>query len=463
MDQALNDFHIILPSNASMDVFPGNTPDRYITKLAHPVSLGGSWECCLAEATIPGRFFTIQENYNDEYMIKRIVFVKQITTLPQLKVPLKNTEFDDFIDGFNATLRNMWHDSDAPVVLSRRNKTMKVIVKSGWSISTGSKQFLTIINRKQNWYKYENKHNVDVFSMEQYNPPDMSSLTESIVIKALKPIEDTVYEIEVNEENDLFEEINQRIEKVLGYNKVLIFEENSEIVITKKDEIEIELNKIKCPKLMTTLNLNTNLHRIHEKKSTFTYHKQSTKIKSEKIRIIMYKLFTNINTKEEMKIFKIPSGMYQTPKELFEEFKHVYLKVLSNKKVKLTVPVDVAISIGKKLSEMLGFMKQDFITGEYISDYNLELKAGIDEIYVYTDIISPSLVGNTLSSILKVIPIANEKNEQIVKHFSTPLYFSVKKNHFDVIEIQMRSSAGIPIKFLSGKSNLVLSFRRKLI
>ncbi|GFW62206.1 uncharacterized protein TNCV_1686371 [Trichonephila clavipes] len=113
------------------------------------------------------------------------------------------------------------------------------------------------------------------------------------------------------------------------------------------------------------------------------------------------------------------------------------------------------------MSNMLGFRTNTFMEGNYTSDYILELRAGITEVYVYYDIIAPSLVGDVSASILKIIPIANEYKEQIAKQFTAPLYFPIRKNYFDIIEIELVTSSGTPIKFISGKTNLVLSFRRK--
>ena len=42
-------FYIILPSNGSKDVFPGNTAANFKTRLATPISLVGEWDVALYE------------------------------------------------------------------------------------------------------------------------------------------------------------------------------------------------------------------------------------------------------------------------------------------------------------------------------------------------------------------------------------------------------------------------------
>ncbi|GFQ70235.1 uncharacterized protein TNCT_11241 [Trichonephila clavata] len=104
-------------------------------------------------------------------------------------------------------------------------------------------------------------------------------------------------------------------------------------------------------------------------------------------------------------------------------------------KVEMSVPLHTKVTFGEKLSKMLGFQTNTFTEGNYTSDYILELRAGITEVYVYCDIIAPSLVGDVSAPILKFIPIANEYKEQIAKQFTVPLRFPIKKNYLDTIEI----------------------------
>ncbi|GBL66040.1 hypothetical protein AVEN_190431-1 [Araneus ventricosus] len=155
--------------------------------------------------------------------------------------------------------------------------------------------------------------------------------------------------------------------------------------------------------------------------------------------------------------------MYQTAQDLFKEFQFITLKLSSDSRVRLQVPSHTSVTFGEKLRDMLGFTQDTFEHGDYKAEYVLELRAGITEIYVYCDIIAPSLVGDSLASILKIIPIANEHNEQIVKNFSVPLYFRVKKQFFDSVELILKTSSGSDVKFISGKTNVVLSFRKKII
>ncbi|GBN12548.1 hypothetical protein AVEN_209122-1 [Araneus ventricosus] len=216
---------------------------------------------------------------------------------------------------------------------------------------------------------------------------------------------------------------------------------------------------------MTALNIIDDAYVIlgEQSKMQFPYTQPVESIKAESFRVIAYNTFSTTRKETKTATFLIPSGMYQNAIYLFIEFKFISLRLSAHSRVGLHVPRYTVVTFGEKLKYLLGFSQQTFDHGDYKSEYVLVLRAGITEVYVYCDIVSPSLVGDSLASILKIIPVANEHSEQIVRNFSVPLYFRVKKQFFDVLEIEMRTSSGTPIKFIASKTNLVISFRKKII
>ncbi|GFX69359.1 uncharacterized protein TNCV_3866371 [Trichonephila clavipes] len=83
--------------------------------------------------------------------------------------------------------------------------------------------------------------------------------------------------------------------------------------------------------------------------------------------------------------------MYQDAKDLFKEFKFISLKLSADSRVGLHVPPHTVDMFGEKLKDLLGFSQDTFEQGDYKSEYVLELRAGITEVYVYCDIIALSL------------------------------------------------------------------------
>ncbi|GFY22022.1 uncharacterized protein TNCV_3296661 [Trichonephila clavipes] len=223
------------------------------------------------------------------------------------------------------------------------------------------------------------------------------------------------------------------------------------------------MNRNSCPLLMDALNIKTESHIIRDAifPVRFDFFEITRKLDGEKFNLIEYDNFLLIQEARKIYKLKIWSGMYQHADALFKEIKYIVLRALVDSKVEMSVPLHTKVNFGEKLSNMLGFRTNTFTEGNYTSDYILELRAGITEVYVYCDVIATSLVGDVSASIFKIIPIANEYKEKITKQFTVPLYFPIRKNYFDTTEIELVTSSGTPIKFISGKTNLVLSFRRK--
>ncbi|GBN48600.1 hypothetical protein AVEN_223525-1 [Araneus ventricosus] len=435
-----------------MQYFPDNSPNHFRTKLTRPITLNGEWECCLSEVTIPGKYFTIQPHYNDFYSVIREIDVPEETLLSTFNIPLYNEDHEEFVSGFNANMKNIF--TDIPLVFThiKNKRQLKVELKRGfdWNITAEKgNQLLRVLGLDPN-KNFSIPHKPGGFTViRRYQPPNREIFkNQEIQLVAREPILDDTYEIKL-EEGDLLKQIELKLSEAGLSNEVKFSESNGQIIVT----------------LMTALNIIDDAYVIlgQQSKMQFPYTRPVESIKGESFRVTAYKTFPTTRKETKTATFLIPSGMYQNAKDLFKEFKFISLRLSADSRVGLHVPQHTVVTFGEKLKDLLGFSRQTFDHGDYKSEYVLELRAGITEVYVYCDIVSPSLVGDSLASILKIIPVANEHSEQIVKNFSVPLYFRVKKQFFDVIEIEMRTSSGTPIKFISGKTNLVLSFRKKII
>ncbi|GFT87405.1 uncharacterized protein TNCV_2503801 [Trichonephila clavipes] len=212
---------------------------------------------------------------------------------------------------------------------------------------------------------------------------------------------------------------------------------------------------------MTALNIIDDAYVIRgeQLKIQFLYTRPASSIKDESFNVITYKVFPTTRKETKSETFFIPSGMYHQAKDLFKEFKFIFLQLTADSRVRLHVPQNILVTFGERLKDLLGFVQRTFTHGDYKSEYPLELRAGITEVYVYCDIVSESLVGDSSASILKIIPVGNEHSDQIVKYFTVPLYFRVKKQFFDLIEIQIRTSSGTPLNSYQLKTIMAMRGR----
>ena len=78
-------FYLTLPSDASMQLFPGNTAAEWVTKLHSPVSLHGSWEVALVELLYSHSIYNLPDAQS--------IIVRQIS---DLSVPITKGENPTF-------------------------------------------------------------------------------------------------------------------------------------------------------------------------------------------------------------------------------------------------------------------------------------------------------------------------------------------------------------------------------
>lgn len=93
--------------------------------------------------------------------------------------------------------------------------------------------------------------------------------------------------------------------------------------------------------------------------------------------------------------------------------------------------------------------------------YDIDINAGIHTLYVYSDIVKPSFVGDTFSKILRIVQVPNVKFGDSVKQiFDNPHYLPLNSNEINSIEIDIKDDTGQPIKFRFGRTICVLHFRK---
>jgi len=88
MTQSLMPFYMTLPSDASMELFPTNTPASWKTKLKKAVHLSGRWEVAIVELIYPNSLYNIPV---DEVIIcEQLVRIEErelVTERSSMKVP----------------------------------------------------------------------------------------------------------------------------------------------------------------------------------------------------------------------------------------------------------------------------------------------------------------------------------------------------------------------------------------
>lgn len=102
------------------------------------------------------------------------------------------------------------------------------------------------------------------------------------------------------------------------------------------------------------------------------------------------------------------------------------------------------------------------IKGEANSFRHYDLSAGVRSIFLYSNIVSNSIVGSKLTSLLKVVPIPSEAHfgDQINLDFNPIEYQKLNTNTLQDISIALFDDTGSQIPFKFGRTIVKLHFRQ---
>jgi len=149
----------------------------------------------------------------------------------------------------------------------------------------------------------------------------------------------------------------------------------------------------------------------------------------------------------------------RTSFEYDEELKKIIINTnLSSTEVRYST-----VRMSDDLKDYLGFNDNGPETViRHVAEQTFNLKGGMHMMYIYSDIVSYSLVGDTKTPLLKVCNMsAEEKGNELCITFTNPQYIPVARRDFETIEININNELGQPVPFMFGKSVITLDFRRR--
>ena len=140
------------------------------------------------------------------------------------------------------------------------------------------------------------------------------------------------------------------------------------------------------------------------------------------------------------------------------------------KKVVFIIPIELEMTMSVSLMKILGFQsfgKQGIETSVAPSSVIMlaqdepelqNLKSFM--MYVYCDLVEPGLVGDTKVPLLRVVNVNKHMYEITSRIYTSPIYVPLQKKSFGTVEVNIMTDTGDPMPFASGKSVVVLHFRR---
>ncbi|GFR23266.1 uncharacterized protein TNCT_687741 [Trichonephila clavata] len=451
-----------------MDYFPKNTQALFRTKLARPIMLTGEWEVGLSEIFVPRTWFNIG-NHNNKYSITyeetQIIEKDFVEHNIRVKIDQGMTE-EEVIEMLNQSIEDACGHF---VTFAMDHKIINVLIAPNYELhltAADAPRLLTMLNLP--------KEDRIIKISESFMFRKPSKTNKDNVMKIIARNLKRYFIIRVtrfnhkytdmdNMHHELFQHINFNLMHTgIGGAADFIFDfKENKVEITVQKNVELEFRLLHAPIFMRMLSMTKDV--VLTGKTLHVLQKIDRPPLNEFFRLSITDKPTIPVKVKKTEHLELEVGFYKNTEQLFGSFKHLAFNHLANNKVKIHIPDTSTVNLQDGLRDLLGFKKSTLSGGTHISDYQVELDGGITEIYVYSDIIESHFVGDTIAPLLRIIPVMSTKEDQIVINYQRPLYFPLRKNYIDCIEIELRSSSGDGIIFTSGKTLLVLSFRRRTI
>ena len=126
----------------------------------------------------------------------------------------------------------------------------------------------------------------------------------------------------------------------------------------------------------------------------------------------------------------------------------------------------LSVRLSQEVSEVLGYKDNDWISSTGVATYPPDIRNGMHQLFVYSNIVEPQLVGDVYAPLLRTVAMtANIQRgaQQETVAFDSPHYVPVITDEISTIEINIKNDSGENVSFLTGKSVCTLHFRRKTL
>ncbi|GFX28682.1 uncharacterized protein TNCV_4860461 [Trichonephila clavipes] len=134
----------------------------------------------------------------------------------------------------------------------------------------------------------------------------------------------------------------------------------------------------------------------------------------------------------------------------------------ATKRVKINAVQGSSLHL-ENLGELLGFKRNAIIIGNMKSEFVADAWSNFSVFYVYSDLISPQIVGDTQAPLLRIVRTKGKDGEKISHYYDRPQYLPLVRHSFQTIQSELRLNSGDFVPFERGKVIIVLHFRMRQI
>jgi hypothetical protein len=149
----------------------------------------------------------------------------------------------------------------------------------------------------------------------------------------------------------------------------------------------------------------------------------------------------------------INAGLHEKSIKVYPYFGEEIENILGLKNINNIHNSDVASYI---------FKKKMYKNMNFEAFYPVEISAGYHTLYVYSNIVYPSYIGDTCAQLLRVVEVPKDASfgEQCVIRYENPQYRPLLLNEINNIEISIKDDNGELIPFKFGRAIVTLHFKK---
>ncbi|GFT59533.1 uncharacterized protein F54H12.2 [Trichonephila clavipes] len=118
----------------------------------------------------------------------------------------------------------------------------------------------------------------------------------------------------------------------------------------------------------------------------------------------------------------------------------------ATKRVKINAVQGSSLHL-ENLGELLGFKRNAIIIGNMKSEFVADAWSNFSVFYVYSDLISPQIVGDTQAPLLRIVRTKGKDGETISQYYDRPQYLPLVRHSFQTIQSELRLNSGDFVPF----------------
>ncbi|GFX75722.1 uncharacterized protein TNCV_2082331 [Trichonephila clavipes] len=122
----------------------------------------------------------------------------------------------------------------------------------------------------------------------------------------------------------------------------------------------------------------------------------------------------------------------------------------ATKRVKINAVQGSSLHL-ENLGELLGFKRNALIIGNMKSEFVADVGSNFSVFYVYSDLISPQIVGDTQALLLRIVRTKGKDGETISQYYDRPQYLPLVRHSFQTIQSELRLNSGDFVPFERGQ------------